>query len=137
MTWIPIRKTSTLLHVDYSYTTATLFAEAIQIRVGDHFDLSIDLNKNLHGRDKDAGTYIDARELADGEIRHLSAIQIDDDDIVKRIGRWAMRSGSAPKSWRLRIDLQGTSWFVVRPEIQGDHVLVLKVSGTELTTRGD
>jgi len=32
MYWNPVRKTSTIVHVSYDHTTATLFAEDVRVR---------------------------------------------------------------------------------------------------------
>jgi hypothetical protein len=47
MYWFTLRKTSSIIHVAYDHTNATLFAESVRVRADDPFDVSIDLNKNL------------------------------------------------------------------------------------------
>jgi hypothetical protein len=128
MYWDPVRKTSTIVHVSYDHTTATLFAEDIRVRPDDPFDISIDLGKNLRTRHKGVGTYLDARDLADGEIATLQSVRIDDDQVYERIERHVGCLDSVPKIWRLHIELEGSHWFNVRPEARGRHCLVLHVS---------
>jgi hypothetical protein len=130
MFWDPVRKTTTIVHVAYDHTTATLFAEDIRVRAGDPFDISIDLNKNLRTRHKSVGTYVDAKALAAGEIGTLQSVQLDDDQVYERIGRLIDRLDSVPATWRLHVWLQGSHWFTVCPEARGQHSLIFHVSST-------
>jgi len=128
MYWDPARKTSAIVHVAYDHTTATLFAEHIRIRASEPFDIGGDLNKNLRTRYKSVGTYIDAKELAAGEIGTLQSIQVDDDQVYERIGRPVQRLDDVPETWRLHVGLRGSHWLIVRPEAGGEHSLIFHVS---------
>lgn len=121
MYWDTLRKTYILVHVSYGYANATLFAENIRVRAGDPFDVSVDLNKNLRTRHKGVGTYVDASDLARGEMSTLKTLRIDDDQIIDRIGRHLEHVDENPKTWRLHVALEGSHWFVVRPEVRGPH----------------
>jgi hypothetical protein len=134
MMWTSIRKTSTFVHLSYGYATATLFAEDIRIRAADPFDVSIDLSKNLRTRHKSVGTYVDARELADGELRSLRSVQIDDERVIERIASHVQHLETVPAIWRLRVELEGSSWFRIQPEVHGGQSLILQVLAIETST---
>jgi len=127
MTWFPIRKTSTIVHVEYDHATATLFAENICVRPEDPFDISVDLNKNLRTRHKSVGTYMDARNLAAGRLRTLHSIQIDEEHVLDRLCSHLEHFGKVPEKWRLLVNLEGMSWFTIRPQLRGNRSLVLNV----------
>jgi hypothetical protein len=59
-----------------------------------------------------------------------ATVRLDDDQVYERIGRHIDRLDSVPAAWRLHMSLQGSHWFIVRPEARGQHSLILHVSST-------
>lgn len=127
MHWFPIRKTTVIVHVGYGSTYADVFADDIRVRADDPFDISIDLNRGLRSRSKGVGTYLDARELADGEIDNLTSVQISEKQVYEGIDSHLNSLDETPKTWRLHVSLEGSHWFEVRPEVRAHHTLVLHV----------
>jgi hypothetical protein len=76
------------------------------------------------------GTYLDAKALAAGEIDTLQSVQFDDDQVYERIERHIDRLEGVAATWRLHVSLQGSHWFIVRPEARGLHSLIFHVSST-------
>lgn len=114
--WWPLRKTYIIVYLTYGHAHAKLFAENIQVRPGDTFEVSVDLTKNLRTRSKGSSTYVDARDLADGQIRELKTIQIDDHGVLNDISNHLGQLEGTPTMWRLRVQLDGSEhWFTVEP----------------------
>ena len=137
MTWFAIRKTMTIVHVEYEHATATLFAENIRVCPEDPFEIGVDLNKNLRSRSKGVSTYVDAKDLAAGRLRTLRSIQIDDDQVLDRLCSHLEHLGKPPERWRLLVDLEGMSWFTIRPQLRGNRSLILNVLSVDAPLETD
>lgn len=117
-----IRKTKTHVSCQYAHSfTNNLFAENTAAEATDTLTLSFDLNFNLRGRNKQTGTYVDARDLADGDIDGLESFQFDEKRVLERIFDMLMRYEKLPKIWQLIVQLDGEHRFNVRPEYSKQH----------------
>lgn len=121
MDWDTLRKTYIIIYVEYGPAHAKLFAENIRVRAADPFDVSIDLSKNLRTRSKGVGTFVDASRLAN-EMGTLKTVHISDAQILERIGWHLKRLDELPNVWRLHVELEGSHWFIVKPEVRGRNV---------------
>jgi hypothetical protein len=83
MAWTSLKKGGASLYVAYGKTfTNNLFGYDARFRSEPSFEISLDLNQNLRTRNKTTNTYIDARDLADGDIDQLKLVQIVDDGLL-------------------------------------------------------
>ena len=115
--WQTLRKTGTGLYVAYANThSGNLSAKNTRLRTDPHIELALDLSGNLRTRNTDVNSYRDARELADGGIKRLELVQIDDERIIGRIGERLALLRDPPRTWILTIELEGSYSFPVRPE---------------------
>jgi hypothetical protein len=122
--WMTARKGSTLLHLDYASTFSNnVFGHNTRIRAEPDFEIRIDLNPNLRVRNKDTGTFLDARDLADGRMSKLTLLQLDDARIINMALRCLKKKDVRPKIWRLTLELEQEWCFEVRPEIKRSHML--------------
>jgi len=120
--WITARKGSTPLHLMYAHTFSNnVSADNTRVRTQQTLELRMDLNRNLRKRNKDTGMYLDARDLADGKMRQLSLVQIDDGLIIDSIR--SCLGVDSPPEWLLTFELERDWRFVVRPEFQKSHAL--------------
>jgi hypothetical protein len=130
--WWPIRKTASIISVEYGYTHATLFATDVQVQEGPPFAIRVSLEKNLLARHTGTGTYLDAAELARGEIRRLKWVVLDDSHVIEGLSRILEQAEDIEAPWRLFLDLRGRHEFAVEPEFQrtgGHQSLILSVIG--------
>lgn len=112
-----LRKTKAHVSLTYGHTfTNNLYAENIAAGIDDTVTVSFDLDCNLRTRNKQTNTYVDARDLADGDIARLETLQFDDDGVLKRISKMLDGIDPLPETWRLIILLDGKHEFDVRPE---------------------
>src|SRR5689334_19112528 len=88
MYWGDLRKGNITVTVARQYSTDTLFANNVRLRVDEDtpmVDVSVDLNTGLRTRAKGVGTYLDAKDLADDKLDDFKSLTIDDDGIIQRI----------------------------------------------------
>lgn len=112
-----IRTTKAHVSLTYARTfTNNLYAENISAGIDETVTLSFDLNCNLRTRNKQTNTYVDARNLADGDIARLETLQFDDDGVLKHISKMLNGIDPLPEIWRLIILLDREHEFDVRPE---------------------
>ena len=117
--WLHLRKGAVSLHLSYGNTfTNNLSATDLRTCASDVFEFSFDLNKNLRTRNKLNFSYVDARELADGKIKKLKVVQINDKGVIERIGHRLQGAGKKYNEWLLRVYLEGEHLFRVRPELK-------------------
>ncbi len=122
--WITVRKGGTHLHIAYGNTyTNNLLGYNTQIHEAPNFKIQLDLSPNLRGRNKQTNTYLDARELAGGEIAKLTLIQMDDERILEAIDQSLQRLPETPKIWTLTLNLEQVWPFDVEPEFRISHAL--------------
>lgn len=131
MSWITLKKGGVNVHVAYSKDFSNnLFVYNTQICVKPEFTLKFDFNPNLKTKTKTTNTYLDARDLAEGEIKELTLIQIDDNTMLKQISKILNMENLIPDTWNLIIELEGEYSFKVKPEFQrigSSHTLFLHV----------
>lgn len=135
--WWPIRKTTSIISVEYGHTQATLFATDVRVHEGPPFAIRLDLEKNLRTRHTGTGTYLDAEELAGGEIRRLKWVVLDDTHVMEGLRSSLEHAESTEAPWRLVLDLRGRHEFAVEPELQraGGHTsLLLRVKDSGAPT---
>lgn len=117
MAWISLKKGGASLHVAYAHTfTNNLYAYDAKFRAVPSFEISLDLNPNLRTRNKTTNTYIDARDLADGEINELELLQIDDEGLLDKLAAAIQSTGRSPADWTLTVELGEQHSFRVKPE---------------------
>ena len=115
--WQTLRKTGTELYVAYANThSGNLLAKNTRLRTDPHVELALDLNGNLRTRNREVNSYRDARALADGAIKRLELVQIDDERIIGRINERLASLRDPLRTWILTIELEGAYSFPVRPE---------------------
>jgi|SRR5215203_889015 len=102
--WWPIRKTTSIISVEYGHTHATLFATDVRVHEGPPFAIGFDLEKNLRTRHTGTGTYLDAEELARGEIRQLKWVVLDDAHVMEGLSSALRHAESTEAPWRLLLD---------------------------------
>ncbi len=108
---------STYIECDNSFGfTNNLLAYNTQISIEKGIAIKFDLNPNINKRNKNTNTYIDAIELAEGSIKKLTLIQINDDTVLKTIKKILNRENSIPDIWELIIELKGEHIFKTIPE---------------------
>ncbi|KKL23519.1 hypothetical protein LCGC14_2424560, partial [marine sediment metagenome] len=84
--WITLRKGGNLLHLSYGHTFSNnLYGHNLQLRTHPEFEIKLDLSPNLRVRNRQRNCYYDARELADGAIKELKLLQLDDRMAIKAI----------------------------------------------------
>lgn len=118
--FVTVRKGSTSLHVSYGHgSTNDLYGYNTQIRSDPYFELRIDLTPNLRTQNKQTNTYMDARDLAGGEIARLTMLQIVGDDLIlKAVDRSLRRLPTPPETWILTLCLYREWSYIVRPEVK-------------------
>lgn len=131
----PLKKSKVHIHVTWSSSFSNnLCAENIQYRFVDDFEICLDLNCNLRKRNKQTNTYIDASELAKGDIHELELIQFSDRTVAKGIIAVLNASNKDPNKWVLKILLDGEYSFIVKPlirQIGSSYNINLEVQSTE------
>jgi hypothetical protein len=128
--WCPIRKTTSIISVEYGHAHATLFATDVHVQEGPPFAIRLDLEKNLRTRHTETSTYLDAAELARGEIFRLKLVELDDDHVIEGLSRSLQHAENTEGPWRLVLYLRGRHEFTVKPEFQktgGHRSLALRV----------
>ena len=117
--YITARKSSCLLYVEYRQTFSNnIFAYNTRISPGPDIEIRIDLNPNLRGRSKETNTYIDTRDLANGCIRKLKLIQIDETQIIDKMRSILKALPEPPTTWSLLLELEQEWRFDVKPELK-------------------
>jgi hypothetical protein len=120
--WRILRKGPASLHIAYAGTfTNNLRSHNTRFRAEPSTEISLDLNPNLRSQNKSANSYVDARQLADGQIRSLEFIQIDDERVVRGLGD-ALEDLS--NNWILTIELDGTYSFKARPKLENGSLFL-------------
>jgi len=113
-----LRKGSTLLGVTYldgGYTN-NLFGSATAVETRDgQFTLVIDMAPNFRGRNKSTNTYVDAEELAEKRMA-LSAIQIDEAQIINGLASAWERANRPKVFMKLLLAPHGVAAYEIRPE---------------------
>lgn len=124
MDWRSLRKTGSSVHLSYRGTFSNnLVATAFQFRTSPEFELRFDLNSNLHTRSRTSNRYSDARELADGAIRQLEMVQLDEPQITSQLAQAVIGLREQPTSWTLTILLDDREYrFRVEPEPQAGSI---------------
>lgn len=118
--WTTVRKGSDHLYIAYGHTfTNNLFGHNLQFRTEPEFELRFDLSPSLRSRNKQSNAYIDARELADGEIAQLELVQFDDQKALQIFAAAIKRMPERPKTWKLTLHLDRDWSFTVKPELKG------------------
>jgi hypothetical protein len=126
--WRILRTGPASLHIAYAGTfTNNLRSHNTRFRAQPATEISLDLNPNLRSQNKSTNSYVDARELADGQIRNLEFIQIDDERIVRGLGD-ALEDLS--ENWILTIELDGTHSFTARPKLENGSLFLYIASHT-------
>ncbi|MCL5772339.1 MAG: hypothetical protein M1479_08720 [Actinobacteria bacterium] len=119
MNWITLKKGGVNIFVEYNKTfSSNLFAYNTQISVKPEFTIRFDLSPNLKTKNKFTNTYLDAKELVEGEIKELTLLQINDNTILKLMGKILKLENSIPDIWNLIIELEGEHSFKVTPKYQ-------------------
>ena len=112
-----------LIHLAYAGTFSNnLYADTFEAILDPEFGMSLDLNKNLRTKNKGENSYLDAKELADGKIQMIEAIQITEESTIRGLSNAAPQR--VPESWMLEIQLAGTHLFRVRPEMKFDDLFL-------------
>ena len=119
MSWTTLKKGGVNVHITYNGDFSNnLYLYNTQICIKPEFTIKLDFNPNLKTKNKTTNTYLDARELAEGKIKGLTLIQIDDNTILKQIDRILNMENSIPDTWNLIIGLEGEYLFKVTPKFQ-------------------
>lgn len=119
--WISLKKGRIRLYVEYGYThTGNLFADDVRLRTSPRMELILDLNHNLRKRNKNSNTFIDASEMAGGEIDNLKLVQLFDNYTLERLRDTIRSMAEIPEKWYLTIKLNGEHTFVIEPEFKGN-----------------
>ena len=126
--WRILRKGPASLHIAYAGTfTNNLRSHNTRFRAQPSTEISLDLNPNLRSQNKSTNSYVDARELADGQIRSLEFVQIDDERIVRGLGD---ALDDLSNNWILTIELDGTHSFTARPKLENGSLFLYIASHT-------
>jgi hypothetical protein len=128
--WRTLRKTPSNIYIEYAGTfTSNLNAKDFCLLPSEQCELSIDLSANLTGRPADTNERIDARDLADGAAADITLVQIFDKQVLDRMRDTLRSMELKPKTWVLRIILDKTWRYQVRPEVKegGSRSLFLYV----------
>lgn len=119
-----LRKGRASLHIAYAGTfTNNLGSYNTRVRAQPSTEISLDLNPNLRAQNKSTNSYVDARELADGQIGSLEFVQIDDERIIQ-----GLRDALDELNWTLTIELNGTHSFRARPKLENGSLFLYIVS---------
>ena len=122
--WNSLRKTAAHVYPehDHSYTN-NLHADHIKAQIVDDVaTVSFDLNANLKTNNKQQFSYVDAKELADGEISTLKSLQCDDDKVITTLASILQAQSSPPSAWQLVVELAGAHTFSVALNIDDDSI---------------
>lgn len=124
--WMTVRKGyDASVYLAFARTFSNnIFAYNTRLRDEPELEIRVDLNPNLRGRSKDTNTYLDATELADGDIEQLTLYQTEDEMLIKALDRTLSRLGGSPDTWRLTLELKGDHSFLVKPEVRTSGALV-------------
>jgi hypothetical protein len=127
--WRTLRKGATLLYIEYGHAHTQLWADNTRARVGARLELEVDLSRQLRLRNKRMNSYIDARDLADGAIKRLGLVQLNDKRIVDGLADLFNRAPDHEMLWDLTVLIEGVYRFAVRPEMPSSalRTLVLRV----------
>ena len=126
--WNTLRKTAAHIYLEHEHSyTNNLHADDIRVQVvGDVVTVSFDLNRNLKTRNKQEFSYVDAKELADGEIATLKSLQCDDDKVITTLAAVLQAQSSPPSAWQLVVELGGSHAFPVALA-HDDHSITFNV----------
>jgi hypothetical protein len=121
-----LRKGPASIHIAYAGTfTNNVRGHNTRVRTQPSVEISLDLNPNLRSQNKSTNSYVDARELADGQIERLEFVQIDDELIVSHLGGFL---DDLSKDWTVTIELEGTHSFTARPKLENDSLFLYVAS---------
>ena len=116
--WKNIRKGGISLHLEYGGTfTNNLSAKDFRARGGDIPEIEFSLDHALRTHNKQVNSYLDARQLADGDINKLELIQIVDAKVAKSISQIIQLSNSRIHVVKLTILLEIKHYFRCRLEL--------------------
>jgi hypothetical protein len=128
MSWLSLKKGGSGLHVAYADTsTSNLRGYDAKVRIRPTVEISLDLNRNLRTKNKSENGYVDARELADGEIDQLELVQICDERVIDRLSQAVEMADNPASEWGLTIELEGQHKFCVRPDPDRSDSVFLRV----------
>lgn len=134
--WWSLRKGPALIYIEYGHTNADLHATDFRLHKGPPVTVELDLEHNLRTRHKGVGTYVDAQALADGDIRRLTSLKLDDTHVLTGLRHHLKHTADTKPPWRLVIMLRGRHEFTVRPEYR-DRELVLRCIDVVDDKKGD
>ena len=116
--WLTVRKGGEPIYVEYAHVfSGNLLAHNTQLREEPELEIRVDLSPNLRGRSKETGTYLDATDLAGGDISELRLFQTEDERLLKALSAALGRIGGSPDTWKLTVLLAGEWSFRVRPDV--------------------
>ena len=101
--------------------TNNLRSHNTRFRAQPSTEISLDLNPNLRSQNKSTNSYVDARELADGQIESLEFVQIDDERIVLGLSDVLEHLSN---NWIVTIELDGTHSFTARPKLENGSLFL-------------
>ena len=128
VSWRVLRKGPASVHIAYAGTfTNNLRSYNTRIRTQPSIEISLDLSPNLKSQDKSSNSYVDAKELADGQIARLEFVQIDDERIVAQL-RDVLDNPS--KDWMVTIELGRSHSFTARPKLENSSLFLYVASTT-------
>ena len=128
MSWLSLKRGGSSLHVAYADTyTNNLYGYDARVRIRPTVEISLDLNRNLRTKNKSENGYIDARELADGEIDQLEVVQICDERVKDRLAEAVEMADNPASEWGLTIELEGQHKFRVWPDADRSDSVFLRV----------
>ena len=127
MPWYSLKKGTSSVEISYAHGSVTLLVKNVEMRPADPFDISIDLDSNLHTRNKQENMYGDAQDVSK-EISSLKSVEVRDRTVIQGIAKQFGRV--KPQAARLRVLLDGEHCFFISMESRGDDLLVLTTKST-------
>jgi len=126
--WKVLRKGPASVHIAYAGTfTNNLRSYNTRVRTQPSIQISLDLSPNLKSQDKSSNSYVDARELADGQIARLEFVQINDERIVAELHDVL---DNPSKDWTVTIELGRSHSFTARPKLENGSLFLYVASTT-------
>jgi len=116
------------VHIAYAGTfTNNVRSYNTRVRTQPSIEISLDLNPNLRSQNKSTNSYVDARQLANGQIGRLEFVQIDDERIVLGLGGVL---DDLSNDWTVTIELEGTHSFTARSKLENGSLFLYVPSKT-------